>query len=334
MMRLNLDIPPCAAVVFQGDHLLVETPESRQRLITSIQTQMEEIGPRKIPEILTNGTKIKNFYSIRDGVIYGRNNRRLKVQANGRVLIISPDSKLLSIHVGRLAANAYPEIYKISDGRHVDHINSDHNDNRLCNTRMLTYDQNQMVRDASKERTVICFQDSSQYHADASSYTVSSSEMERMVNNGSVKVYNSRWFHEQGVIWRKENDRFVLVQLSINRNGYLVYGYQKKNYQAHTEIMKAFGIDCPQDCDRINHIDRNKQNFAISNLEWTDRSGNCATRKACEITWQNGTITCCDSLVAAYRLLKTQNTENTKIGKHLARNQSYIGGTFTITLCN
>lgn len=335
MMRLDLDIPSNAAIVFQDENLVVETPESRQKLIASIKTRLEKIGPRKIPEICLNGSKIKGHYRICEGHIYGKNDKRLKYQSNGRVCVACQDDSIVSIHIGRLAAYTYPEIYNTSDGRHIDHINGDYNDNRLCNIRMVTNDQNQMVRDTTKETRPKCFKNSSQHCTDIPC-TVSKKEMEIMVNSGSVKVYNSRWFHKDGVVWRQEKNKFVHVQLTINRNGYLVYGYKKKNYQAHIEIMKAFGIECPPGCDRINHIDRNKQNFALCNLEWTDRSGNCATRKPCLITWKDGTKIQCASLTEAYHLLQNNNKSYSdkiyRIQNHIARNQGYIDTNLSISL--
>ena len=57
----------------------------------------------------------------------------------------------------------------------------------------------------------------------------------------------------------------------LNHNGYLMhclYGYDKrKNLLLHRIIATAF-IDNPEKKPQINHIDENKLNNDLSNLEW------------------------------------------------------------------
>jgi hypothetical protein len=47
----------------------------------------------------------------------------------------------------------------------------------------------------------------------------------------------------------------------------------KKNFQLHRLIAMAF-IKRKRGCNIVNHIDGNKMNNAVSNLEWTTRRGN------------------------------------------------------------
>ena len=47
----------------------------------------------------------------------------------------------------------------------------------------------------------------------------------------------------------------------------------KKNYQVHRLVAELF-IPNPKKLDIVNHIDGDKLNNAVSNLEWVDRKGN------------------------------------------------------------
>jgi hypothetical protein len=51
-------------------------------------------------------------------------------------------------------------------------------------------------------------------------------------------------------------------------------GKQKhKNFYVHILVAKAF-LTKPDEYDMVNHIDGNKTNNTLENLEWTDASGN------------------------------------------------------------
>lgn len=86
---------------------------------------------------------------------------------------------------------------------------------------------------------------------------------------GRVKRLNSRC----GAIYRKEHllkpfirDRYKSVRLSKNN--------RVKNYNIHVLVAKTF-ISNPNNYEVINHIDGDKFNNIISNLEWCTQSHNC-----------------------------------------------------------
>lgn len=65
---------------------------------------------------------------------------------------------------------------------------------------------------------------------------------------------------------------------SDNGHGYLCYGLYKngkrKSKYGHRLVAQAF-IPNPEKLKEINHIDENRKNNNLDNLEWISRKGNC-----------------------------------------------------------
>ena len=88
-------------------------------------------------------------------------------------------------------------------------------------------------------------------------------------NLGRVK----RLGHQCGAIYRNEHllkpclrDRYLSVRLS--KNG------KVKNCNIHRLVASAF-IPNPNNYDVVNHIDTNRMNNNVNNLEWCTQSYNC-----------------------------------------------------------
>ena len=60
---------------------------------------------------------------------------------------------------------------------------------------------------------------------------------------------------------------------SLDGHGYFVFTLDGKRHFVHRLVAQAF-IDQPNGCDIVNHIDEDKTNNKVSNLEWTTKSGN------------------------------------------------------------
>lgn len=71
--------------------------------------------------------------------------------------------------------------------------------------------------------------------------------------------------------WR--NGKGHWTKGSDNGHGYLCVKFRGKKYKVHRLVLEAFVGPCPEgmECD---HIDRDKLNNHVSNLRWTDRTGN------------------------------------------------------------
>lgn len=72
---------------------------------------------------------------------------------------------------------------------------------------------------------------------------------------------------------RVKNKFNNIKNLSLHHRGYIVTRYHKSMYSVHRLVAKAF-IPNQDNKPEVNHIDGNKQNNHVSNLEWCTRREN------------------------------------------------------------
>lgn len=63
------------------------------------------------------------------------------------------------------------------------------------------------------------------------------------------------------------------LKLEVSNCGYLRINIQRKHYSIHRLVAEAF-IPNPNNLPQVNHIDGNKQNNHVDNLEWCTNSEN------------------------------------------------------------
>lgn len=90
-----------------------------------------------------------------------------------------------------------------------------------------------------------------------------------------INNYDNYYIDENGKVYNSNTKKYL--KGSIGENGYLYYRLSKNNkkkmFYAHRLVAKNF-IDNPHNYEVVNHIDGNKLNNNVTNLEWVTYSEN------------------------------------------------------------
>ena len=92
-------------------------------------------------------------------------------------------------------------------------------------------------------------------------------------NYGNVRVLDRYVWNHNGFVKRKGK----ILKPSLNKYGYkdvmLSKDNVRKKYRINRLVAEAF-IENPENKEQVNHIDRNKTNNNVNNLEWVTRQEN------------------------------------------------------------
>lgn len=90
-----------------------------------------------------------------------------------------------------------------------------------------------------------------------------------------IKDYDNYYIYDTGDVYNQSTQK--MLEGSIGEGGYKYYRLSKngvkKMFYAHRLVAEAF-IDNPNNLPLVNHLDGNKLNNDISNLEWASYSEN------------------------------------------------------------
>lgn len=94
-----------------------------------------------------------------------------------------------------------------------------------------------------------------------------------------TKELKDYYINSDGDIIGVKRKRMQLLKPKLSNNGYLTIGLRdetgnRQHYFVHRLVAFTFLVKSTSKYDQVNHIDGNKLNNSVRNLEWTTQRGN------------------------------------------------------------
>ena len=130
--------------------------------------------------------------------------------------------------------------------------------------------------------------------------------------------------------WGYRTVKERIMKYNHNKNGYLYVCLQKEHTTKLCRINRLVAqtfISNPDNKEQVNHIDGNKENNIVTNLEWVSQSENMqhayktglltkeSQEKAVDVYKDGEKITTFKSIMEAERILNIPNTNIVKVCK-------------------
>lgn len=87
-----------------------------------------------------------------------------------------------------------------------------------------------------------------------------------------VKGFNGYQISNYGKVFSTKTNKYLKLQM--NKDGYMCVTLNKKKVFVHRLVAIHFIPNRNKKCNQVNHIDGDKANNYVGNLEWTDNAHN------------------------------------------------------------
>ena len=241
-------------------------------------------------------------YYTQGGKVYGKNGNVIAMTESGH-LLLTGSRGTKKVHIARILFTAYPNLYKFDPEFHdqIDHIDGDHTNNEPWNFRPVTAHQNNMVSVQTGDRSErpspsSSIEVSKKNHgiADMIQKTIAAGDVDTFMETMGFKRYlkTCYWVHWSScvlvLVRVKGHVKFKFAKAIVERNdGYTRIG---RHHKLHEMVVIAhLGFTKEQHKGLvIMHLDDNKQNNALENLEVGTYSQNAHKKSPVEIRIDGG----------------------------------------------
>jgi hypothetical protein len=93
------------------------------------------------------------------------------------------------------------------------------------------------------------------------------------IKNIDISIYGNKKYYVSSLGRFKNSYGIIMENYKVNENGYIRVFIYNKTYALHRLIAFTF-IENPDNKEQVNHIDGNKLNNSIDNLEWVTNKEN------------------------------------------------------------